>query len=90
MDEKPIDHARILKVTKLLKGLDLGKKEIALRILSNIPTVHLKWRQIDRLRCAKKRTKTNRASLLAPMTQRPRYSFGSGSIPPAATHCVGA
>jgi len=26
MDEKPIDHARILKVTKLLKGLDLAKK----------------------------------------------------------------
>ena len=26
MDEKPIDHARILKVTKLLKGLDLAEK----------------------------------------------------------------
>jgi hypothetical protein len=29
MDEKPIDHERILKVTKLLKGLDLAEKEIA-------------------------------------------------------------
>ena len=36
MDEKPIDHARILKVAKLLKGLDLAEKEIALSILSNI------------------------------------------------------
>src|SRR5262245_43586552 len=25
MDEKPIDHERILKVTKLLKGLDLAE-----------------------------------------------------------------
>ena len=36
MDEKLIDHARILKVAKLLKGLDLAEKEIALSILSNI------------------------------------------------------
>ena len=41
MDEKPIDHARILKVTKLLKGLDLTEKEIALSILSNILTVYV-------------------------------------------------
>ena len=41
MDEKPIDHARILKVTKLLKGLDLSEKAIALSILSNILTVYV-------------------------------------------------
>jgi len=41
MDEKPIDHERILKVTKLLKGLDLAEKEIALSILSNILTVYV-------------------------------------------------
>jgi hypothetical protein len=41
MDEKPIDHERILKVTRLLKGLDLAEKEIALRILSNILTIYV-------------------------------------------------
>lgn len=41
MDEKPIDHERILKVTKLLKGLDLSEKEMALSILSNILTVYV-------------------------------------------------
>jgi hypothetical protein len=43
MDEKSIDHEHrsILKVTKLLKGLDLAEKEIALSILSNILKIYI-------------------------------------------------
>src|SRR5215831_2597010 len=45
----------------------------------------LKWRQIDRLRCAKRRTKTNRASLLASTAQSSRYSFRAGRSIPTVT-----
>ena len=41
MTEKPIDHERIFRITKLLKGLDLEDKEIALSVLSNILTINV-------------------------------------------------
>ena len=41
MTEKPIDHERNFRITKLLKGLDLEDKEIALSVLSNILTINV-------------------------------------------------
>jgi hypothetical protein len=41
MTEQQIDHERILRVSKLLKGLDLEDKLVALNILSNILTIYV-------------------------------------------------
>jgi hypothetical protein len=41
MAEQPIDHERILRVSKLVKSLDLEDKLIALSILSNILTIYV-------------------------------------------------
>jgi hypothetical protein len=39
MTNEPIDHERILKITRILKGFDLKEKQTALGILSNVLTV---------------------------------------------------
>ena len=41
MTEQPIDHERILRVSKLLKALDLDDKLMALNVLSNILTIYV-------------------------------------------------
>jgi hypothetical protein len=41
MTDTPIDHQRILRVSKILKSFDLEDKAIALTILSNILTVYV-------------------------------------------------
>jgi hypothetical protein len=41
MAEQPIDHERILRVSKFVKGLDLEDKLVALSILSNILTIYV-------------------------------------------------
>jgi hypothetical protein len=41
MAEQPMDHERILRVSKLVKGLDLEEKLIALSILGNILTIYV-------------------------------------------------
>ena len=41
MTDKPIDHERVLRITNVLKEFDLGDKEVALTILSNILKVYI-------------------------------------------------
>src|SRR5215467_6990694 len=85
MDEKPIDHERILKITKLLKGLDLAEKEIALSILSNILTVYVEVAPNRSIAVRQEEDEDEPGFTVSTNAQSSRYSFRAGhSIPTVA------